>query len=381
MTQAQVIVVGLGGLGSAAARELAERGVRTLGIEQFGPAHTRGASHGESRGVWQAYFMGPGYVPLLRRAYELWDQLADVCGERFFHQTGGICVGPRDGTLVPAARASAEQTGLTHEYLTGDQIREYAPNFTPGPDDAAVWDPSSGYVRPERVVAAQLELAQRAGADLRYGELVLGVEPRSGGVVVTTTRQTYEAEHVVVSSGAWAPRLLPELRGQVEVVRKVMVWLDPLADIGRFTADRQPYWIWEGADGVIGYGHPAVDGPFGGVKVGIHSGGDPTDPDALDLLVRTEEVEAVRAFLADRVPELSGRYLRSAVCMYDNTPDRGFVIGRSTRSDRVTVAAGTSGHAFKFVPAIGEALAELATSGTSKQDLSLFDPRRLSHDA
>jgi sarcosine oxidase len=373
---ADVIVVGLGGLGSAAVHHLATRGLRVIGLEQFGPAHTRGASHGESRGVWQAYFMGPGYVPFLRRAYELWDELAHIRGETFFHQTGGICVGPADGRLVPAARASAHACGLSHEYLSAEQIRERVPNFTPADHEAAVWDPSSGYVRPEPVVSAQLDLAQQAGADLRFGELVLEVETKEQGVRARTATGTYEADRLVVTAGAWAPRLLPEMKAQISVVRKVMVWFDPLSSTEDFSTGRQPYWIWEGDGGEIGYGHPAVDGPYGGVKAGIHSGGDPTEPDTLDMLVTGAEVDAVRSFLIDRLPQLPGRYLRSRVCMYDNTPDLGFIIGQSPYSDRVLIAGGTSGHAFKFVPAIGEAIAELITTGTSTQDLSLFDPNR-----
>jgi sarcosine oxidase len=154
-----------------------------------------------------------------------------------------------------------------------------------------------------------------------------------------------------------------------------MIWLDPISAPERFAPGRQPYWIWEGA-GQVGYGHPAVDGPTAGVKAGMHSGGDPASPDTLDRQVRDEEVEAVRLFLADRIPQLAGRCLRSRVCMYDNTPDLGFVIGPAPTDQRIIVAGGTSGHGFKFVPAIGEAVADLVSRGRASQDLSLFDPRR-----
>ena len=135
-----VIVVGLGGLGSAACHHLATRGLRVVGVDQFQPAHARGASHGETRGVWQAYFMGPGYVPFLQRAYELWDHLAELRGEPFFHRTGGICLGPADGELVPAALASAKTCGLPHEYLDAAEVRRRFPTFTPAEDDVAVFD-------------------------------------------------------------------------------------------------------------------------------------------------------------------------------------------------------------------------------------------------
>jgi sarcosine oxidase len=374
---ADVLVVGLGGLGSAAAYHLAARGSRVIGLERFGPAHARGASHGESRGVWKAYFMGAGYVPLLDRAYELWDRLGELRGETFLHRTGGVCVGPSDGALVPAALASARETGLEFEYLDGDEIRSRFPQFRPGPDDVAVWDPSSGYVRPEQVVEAHLALAREHGADLRFDQQVLRIDTTANGVRVRTATAVYEADRLVVAAGAWAPQLLPELRSQISVVRKVMLWFDPTCPTEDFYPGHHPYWIWDGGDGTIGYGHPAVDGPSGGVKAGIHSGGDPADPDHLDRLVTERDVKATRTFLADRIPALAGRYLRSRVCMYDNSPDLGFIIGPSADSDRITVVAGTSGHAFKFAPALGEAIAELATKGASTHDISLFDPRRL----
>jgi sarcosine oxidase len=370
-----VIVVGLGGLGSAACHHLATRGLRVVGIEQFQPAHDRGASHGETRGVWQAYFMGPGYVPFLQRAYALWDQLAELRGELFFHRTGGICLGPADGKLVPAALASARTCGLAHEYLDAAEVRRRFPTFTPAEGDVAVFDASSGYVRPEQVVQAHLDLSGKAGAILRFGEAVVECTTSSSGVRVRTAVETYEADKLVVAAGAWIPKLLPQLALPIEVLRKVMVWFDPITGLEDFLPGRQPYWIWE-ADGAIGYGHPGVDGITGGVKAGIHSGGDPATPDELDRFVRGEEVDAVRAFLRNRIPQLNGHYLRSRVCMYDNTPDLGFILGPAPSSERIILACGTSGHAFKFVPAIGEAVADLVIEGKSTQDLSLFAPDR-----
>ncbi|MCG8417676.1 MAG: N-methyl-L-tryptophan oxidase [Proteobacteria bacterium] len=370
-----VIVVGLGGLGSAACHHLATRGLRVVGVDQFQPAHARGASHGETRGVWQAYFMGPGYVPFLQRAYELWDHLAELRGEPFFHRTGGICLGPADGELVPAALASAKTCGLPHEYLDAAEVRRRFPTFTPAEDDVAVFDASSGYVRPELVIQAHIDLADKAGAILRFGEAVVECATTSSGVRVRTAAETYEADKLVVAAGAWIPKLFPQLTLPIQVLRKVMLWFDPIKGPEDFLPGRQPYWIWEG-DGAIGYGHPAVDGVNGGVKAGIHSGGDPANPDELDRFVRAEEVDVVRAFLRDRIPQLAGRYLRSGVCMYDNTPDLAFVLGLAPSSERIVLAGGTSGHAFKFVPAIGEAIAELVIEGKATQDISLFAPDR-----
>ncbi|MFC9286223.1 N-methyl-L-tryptophan oxidase [Streptomyces sp. NPDC057052] len=371
-----VVVVGLGGVGSAAARSLAVSGKRVLGLERFGPVHNLGASHGESRGVWQAYFMGPGYVPLLRRARTLWSELEEESGERLFHQTGGMCLGPAEGELIPAARASAEQCGLPHEYWTADQVHAHYPQFTPADDCVAVYDPESGYVQPEQTVRVQLGLAGKHGAELHFDEQVLEITETSGGVRIRTDRTVYHAEHVVVSAGCWAPGLLPGMAIPISVLRKVMLWFEPEGDMADFLPGRFPYWIWEG-DGMIGYGHPAANGTHGGVKAGVHSGGTPADPDSVERFVDQREVQEIQSFLRDRIPGLGrGRYRQSAVCLYDNTPDQAFLIGPASDEGRILLAAGTSGHAFKFLPAIGEALAELVTDGRTRQDLSLFAPGR-----
>lgn len=370
-----VIVIGLGGIGSAACRSLALAGQRVLGLEQFGPAHAHGASHGLTRGVWQAYFMGPGYVPLLRRAYELWDELEATTGHPQLVRTGGICIGPQDGALVPAALASARACDLPHELLTAREVRRRYPQLAVGPDEVGLFDPTSGYVRPEQVVSDQLALAAALGAELRFHQPVTSIDSGPGEVTVTTSAGTFSAGRVVVAAGAWLPALLPAANLPVNVVRKVMHWFAPEAGVAAFRPDRQPYWIWE-SDGRVGYGHPAVDGPHGGAKAGFHDGGEPAFPDSIDRVVTGDEVELLRAWLRTRLPALSERHVRSTTCMYDNTPDLGFLLGALPEDPQVVVAGGTSGHAFKFVPALGEAIAEIVVEGRARHDLSLFAPDR-----
>ncbi|MEU0173838.1 N-methyl-L-tryptophan oxidase [Streptomyces massasporeus] len=371
-----IVVVGLGALGSSACHSLAAAGLRVLGVERHGPVHDLGASHGESRGVWQAYFMGPRYVPFLKRAYTLWSELEEQSGERLFHRTGGLCLGPVDGELLPAAKASAEQFGLEHEYLSADEVHQRFAQFEPTSDCAAIYDPGSGYVQPEQTVRVQLRLAEKHGADLHFHEAALEIVEGARGVRLRTDRAVYHAGRVVVASGCWAPALLPDLGARIRVLRKVMLWFDPDGGAQAFQPDRFPYWIWEG-NGMVGYGHPAASGLHGGVKAGVHSGGTPTDPDGVDRFVAREEVAEMQEFLRTRIPRLGGgRYRRSAVCLYDNTPDQAFLIGRASEKGHVLVAGGTSGHAFKFAPAIGEAVAELVQEGRARHDISAFDPSR-----
>ena len=206
-----VIVAGLGGMGSAAAYQLAGRGQRVLGLERFSPAHDRGSSHGRSRIIRQAYFEGSEYVPLLLRAYELWEQLEEETGQQLMTLTGGLMIGREDGELVSGSVRSAEEHGLPYEMLDAAEIRRTFPAYAPGPETIALYEEKAGFVRPEETVKAHLDQASSSGADLRFGEPVLSWEASGDGVRVETPKSTYEAGRLVISPGAWAPQLLADL--------------------------------------------------------------------------------------------------------------------------------------------------------------------------
>ncbi|MDP9792079.1 sarcosine oxidase [Catenuloplanes nepalensis] len=369
-----VIVLGLGGMGSSAAYHLAARGQRVLGLERFGPAHDQGASHGGSRITRQSYFEDPAYVPLLLRSYELWDRLAVDSGADVMTLCGGLMIGPPDSRTVAGSRRSAEQWGLAHEMLDAAELRRRFPTLNPGPDDVALFEAKAGLVRPEVTVAAHLDLAARAGAELRFGEPALAWEATGTGVRVTTGTGTYTAGHLVVAPGAWAPRMLADLGVPLVVERQVQYWFAPRAPIEEFTA--HPIWIWEHADGTQIYGFPAVDGPDGGVKVAFFRRGVVCTPETIDREVHPDEIEAVRAHLGRVLPGAAGRFLRAKTCMYTNTPDEHFVIAAHPQHGTVTVACGFSGHGFKFVPVVGEILADLATTGRTAHPIGLFAPNR-----
>ncbi|MFI5959862.1 N-methyl-L-tryptophan oxidase [Cryptosporangium sp. NPDC051539] len=370
MAPADVIVLGLGGMGSAAAHHLAARGVRVLGLERFGPAHARGSSHGGSRIIRQSYSEDPAYVPLVTRAYELWGDLEAETGADLLTLTGGIYLGRPDSPTVAGALAAATEWDLPHEYLDAGAIRSRFPTLNPGPDTVGVYEQRAGFVRPEASVAAQLSVAARLGADLHFEEPVLSWSANAGGVEVTTARGAYRADHLVVAPGAWATRVLglPFL-----VERQVQYWFAPAGGTAPYVD--HPVYLWEDPSGSSIYGFPSMDGPDGGVKVAFfRRGGAGTDPDALDREVRPEEIAAMAARAGRDLPTLPGTFLRGAACMYTTTPDGNFVVG--TR-DRVTIACGFSGHGFKFVPVVGEILADLAIDGTTRHPIALFDPGRL----
>jgi sarcosine oxidase len=373
MAAYDVIVVGLGGMGSAAAYRLAARGQRVLGLEKFGPAHDRGASHGGSRITRQSYFEGPDYVPLLLRAYELWHELAALSGKEVIRLTGGVMVGRPASRTVAGSRQSAEQWGLPHEMMSAADLRRRFPTMSPKPDEVAFYEDNAGFVRPEETVAAHLALAK---ADLRFQEPMQSWRPVGDGVEVTTANGTYTAGQLVLTPGPWAPQLLADLGIPFDVQRQVQYWFQPTGGVSPFLPQHHPIYVWEDADGTQVYGFPAIDGPDGGAKIAFFRRGVPTTPETIDRAVHPEEIEAMAEAAGSHLPDLPGRFLRAKTCLYSNTPDEHFVIARHPAHEAVTVACGFSGHGFKFVPVVGEILADLAITGTTEHPIGLFDPAR-----
>ncbi len=372
-----VVVLGLGGMGSAAAAHLAARGQRVLGLERFGPAHALGSSHGGSRIIRQSYFEDPAYVPLLQRAYELWRQAGRDSGTDLMTLTGGLYLGAPDSPVVSGSLAAAREWDLPHEVLDATAIRRRFPTFTPAPGDLGLYEDAAGFVRPEASVAAHLELAARRGAELRFDEPALSwTATPGGGVRVRTAAGEYEAGRLVVCPGAWAPQLLADLEIPLTVERQVMYWFRPSGGVAPFLPDRHPIYIHEGADRRQIYGFPAIDGADGGAKIAFFRMGAATTPETIDRVVHAEEVDVIAAHLRGVLPALPGRLLHAAACMYTTTPDEHFVIAVHPAHEQVAVACGFSGHGFKFVPVVGEILADLAMNGTTPHPIALFDPAR-----
>jgi sarcosine oxidase len=386
-----VIVIGLGGMGSAAAYRLAQRGQLVLGLERHTPVHDQGSSHGGSRITRQAYFEDPAYVPLLLRAAELWPEVEAASGRTIVHWTGGVMVGRADSRTVAGSLRSAQEWGLPHELLDAADIRRRFPTMTPAADEVAVYERGAGLVIPEESVAAHLALAERSGAELHFEEPATSWQATGQGVRVSTATATYTAVQLVVCPGAWAPELLASLGVPFGIERQVQYWFTPAGDVTRFRADRHPIYIWEAGGGRQFYGFPSFADPTGDpagpskpsdtVKVAFFRGGQDCTPDTVDRQVRSAEIEAMRAFVAPRMPDLPATFVRAKTCMYTNTPDEHFVIARHPGHEQVIVACGFSGHGFKFVPVVGEIIADLATDGGTSHPIALFDPRRLAPSA
>jgi len=376
------IVAGLGGMGSSAAYHLAGRGRRVLGLERYAPAHDKGSSHGQSRIIRLAYSENPAYVPLVLRAYELWERLERETGEDLMTITGGLMVGPPGTRFFEGSKESAEKYDLPYEVLDAAGLRRRYPVFEPTSDTVAFFEERAGFLRPEASVKAHLDRAVSLGADLRFGEEILSWEPTQAGVLVETASGTYEAERLVISAGAWAPKLLADLGLPLEVTRQILFWFDPVGGVEPFLPDRLPIFIWEPEDGNSFYAIPAHDGPRGGVKVAFfRADGRPADPETIDREVHDDEVEFIRSYLARYVPALDGDFLYAKTCMYTNTPDEHFVISTHPEYPQVAIAAGFSGHGYKFCSVVGEILADLATDGESRHPIDLFSPVRLAGKA
>jgi sarcosine oxidase len=371
-----VVVIGLGGMGSAAAAHLAARGQRVLGLERYGPAHALGSSHGGSRIIRQSYFEDPAYVPLLLRAYELWEQLERESGADLLTVTGGLYFGRPELRTVAGSLRSSEQWGLPHELLDAAEIRRRFPTISPADDEVGLYETAAGFVRPEATVAAHITHALRYGAELHFEEPVLDWSATAdGGVLVTTDSGSYSAGRLVICPGAWAPRLLADLGLPLRVERQVMHWFSPGGGVEPFLPERHPIWI-HGEERAQLYGFPAIDGAEGGVKVAFFRRGGECTPETIDRQVHPEEADDIAQQVRQILPTMADRWLRATPCMYTTTPDEHFVVAGHPGHEQVTVACGFSGHGFKFVPVIGEILADLATMGTTAHPIELFDPRR-----
>lgn len=368
-----VAIAGLGAMGSAAARALSRRGLSVVGFDRFAPPHGLGSSHGKSRIIREAYFEDPAYVPLVRHAWALWEELERERGTRLLMRTGGLMVGPPAGALVRGALASAVAHGLPHERLDAAGLRRRVPALQPGEGMEGVWEPNAGVLFPEAGIAAMLASARDHGAALHLDQPVVSWRADEHGVEVRTARGTFSAGRLVLASGAWMPALLAGLALPLVVERVALFWFEPVRDAAAFDPGRFPVFILEHERDRYIYGFPRLEGQ---VKIARHHEGEPVDPDRVRREVASGEAESLRATFRRYLPAADGPLREQAVCMYTNTPDGHFVLGVHPRHPRVTLVSACSGHGFKFAPAIGEIVADLVTTGETGWEIGLFSPAR-----
>jgi sarcosine oxidase len=372
-SESDVIIAGLGAMGSQAAAELAGRGLRVLAFDRLTPPHSEGSSHGRSRIIRQAYFEHPLYVPLVLRAYERWAVLERQAGRRLLTETGGLMIGHAESALVAGARRSAETHGLQHEMLNTADLRRRFPAFRVQPDTVALHEPRAGMLDPEGSIEAALGLARARGAILRFNEPIESWEPVAGGVEVRTASGRHRGGRLVLAAGPWLSGLLGR-QLPLEVERQVAFWFAPARRPDLFAPQRLPIWIWEWERGHQAYGFPDVGD---GVKVARHHEGDRVAIDRLDRDVTAGEIAAIRQLLDRLLPDAAGQLRASSVCCYTDAPDGHFVVGPLPGAPEVLVVSPCSGHGFKFAPVIAEIVADLVTGAPGHFDLAPFAVERL----
>ncbi|MHB8731416.1 MAG: N-methyl-L-tryptophan oxidase [bacterium] len=374
MRRYDVIVIGVGGMGSAAVYHLARRGKTVLGLEQFDIPHDRGSSHGTNRIIRLAYWEHPSYVPLLRRAYELWRELEHRTGERLLVITGGIDAGPDGCPTVAGSLLSCDIHHLPHETLTAAELHRRFPGYRLSDGMVAVYQPDGGFVMSERGIVAHVMAAQALGAEVRAREPVLGWEPERGGVRVRPAPATSAAERLVITAGPWAARLVPALARAAVPERQVLLWAQPLKP-EHFQLATFPVFNMESPEGRF-YGFPVYGVP--GFKIGkYHHRLERTDADAVDREIHPEDEAVLREGIRRYFPDADGPTMAMKTCLFTNSPDEHFILDRHPDHANVAIAAGFSGHGYKFCSVVGEIMADLALDGRSRFDLSLFGIGRL----
>jgi sarcosine oxidase len=308
-------------------------------------------------------------VPLVRAAYPLWRALERQSGQSLLQITGIIELGAPDGTLVAGTLRSSRAHGLAHEVLDAAGIMRRFPALRAPSGFIGVFQPEGGILAAEPAIHAQLALARAAGAETRTNETVRALEPKAGGVRIVTDTGLIEAGQAIVAAGPWLTKLLPDFPVPVRVTRQVLGWFEP-TDAATFGRARCPVFMIENGDGIF-YGFPA--GPKPGIKFAKHHHQDEAaDPAARARPMTGSDEALLRAALAAHLPAANGKLLDAKTCLYTMTPDGDFILDRLPGSPDIIVASPCSGHGFKFAPVIGEILADLATTGATRHDISRF---------
>jgi sarcosine oxidase len=368
-----VIVIGVGGMGSAAAAQIAARGARVLALEQYAIPHDRGSSHGLSRIIRLAYWEHPAYVPLVRRAYALWRELEIESGESLLVVTGSIDAGGVDSPNVAGALAACRAHDLPFDQLRADALAERFPGYRLPAEVVSIYQPDGGFLRPEACIAAHVARARRDGADVRANSAVLGWEAGDSDVRVRTADSEYRAGRLVLTAGAWTGSLVRRTTLPLAPERQVMLWTQPLRP-ERFQVGVFPVFYIVGSDAAY-YGFPSHEDA--GFKIGrYHHLGEHVDPDSMDRACHATDEAALRGGIRRFFPDADGPTLAMTTCLFTNTPDEHFVIDTLPGTPRVAIAAGFSGHGFKFCSVVGEALADLTLEGGTRHDLAIFAAAR-----
>ncbi|MDR3749159.1 MAG: N-methyl-L-tryptophan oxidase [Acidobacteriota bacterium] len=385
MPSADVIIVGLGAVGSAALYQSAKHGARVIGIDRFEPPHQHGSSHGDTRITREAIGEGLEFVPLAVRSNQIWEELEAATGRSLLDRNGCLVIAPANlvsdhhgsKTFLADTVQAAHKFGIAHEQLSTNDIRRRYPQFRLHGDEAGYFEPGAGFVRPEACIETQLSAARQLGAKILTSETVLHLQQTKDGTVeVRSDKDFYSAANVIVTAGPWINQLLGGEYAQLfKVYRQVSCWFAVARNAGEYVPDKFPVFIW-----IVGnrprdmmYGFPAIDGPTGGLKIAAEQYDATTEPDTVDRAVGGDEAAAMYAeYVAPRFPDVSSQLLRAKTCLYTVTPDAKFIVDKFPGAENILFSSACSGHGFKHSAALGEALAQQVLEQRSRFDLSGF---------
>jgi sarcosine oxidase len=375
-----VIVIGVGSMGSAACWFLADRGHKVLGIEQFDIVHENGSHFGQSRIIRKAYFEHPDYVPLLERAYENWNAFEKKTDSKLFERTGILYMGRPENENIKGILRSASLYQIPVSEVPRQQVQEKFPFRIPV-DFKSIFEPDAGFVTPERTIRLYAGEAGKSGAVFKTNESVVGWKEVAGKVEVNTTRDRYTCDKLIFTSGAWTSKLIPRLPATLEITKQMLAWVKP-KKIETFALGNFPCWFVEDPDLGTFYGFPVLpQNKFGdpvGLKLARHFPGEVADPDSTDRSTPHVFEREIRNFLQAYIPDADGSLIAAKSCLYTYSSDEHFIIDHLPGySNRVTIACGFSGHGFKFVPVIGEILADLAVKGKTALPVEFLKLDRL----
>ena len=369
-----VIIIGLGAMGSAASYYLSKNGVKVLGLDTYEPPHKLGSSHGHTRVIREAYHEGTSYVPIVKRAYELWNELDHEIEDKLILEYGGMYLGD-DGKYLSDAKKSAKKYDIPIKEFSSKEIKEKYNILNPPNNFKGLLENRSGAVFPEKAISNFLSKSINNGSSHNYNEKVIGWEKQSKVYKVETDKNNYFAEKLIFSSGAWIKNLVPSLKLPVKIERQVLFWFDPIKDKDKFHYSNMPNTGWDLDNGMEFYTQPNIENK--GFKVAMHHNGKFISENDLNRESNADDLSIVKNFLEEYIPSANGKLIDSRVCVYTNTPDLDFIIDFYPNDENLIICSPCSGHGFKFTPAIGEICSELVINNGTNYDLSEFSIKRL----
>ena len=369
-----VIIIGLGAMGSAASYYLSKNGVKVLGLDTYEPPHKLGSSHGHTRVIREAYHEGTSYVPIVKRAYELWNELDHEIEDKLILEYGGMYLGD-DGKYLSDAKKSAKKYDIPIKEFSSNEIKEKYNILNPPNNFKGLLENRSGAVFPEKAISNFLSKSINNGSSHNYNEKVIGWEKQSKFYKVETDKNNYFAEKLIFSSGAWIKNLVPSLKLPVKIERQVLFWFNPIKDKDKFHYSNMPNTGWDLDNGMEFYTQPNIENK--GFKVAMHHNGKFISENDLNRESNPDDLSIVKNFLEEYIPLANGKLIDSRVCVYTNTPDLDFIIDFYPNDENIIICSPCSGHGFKFTPAIGEICSELVINNGTNYDLSEFSIKRL----